>query len=81
MRLRENMLKILERKFKHLQRLNERRENEDRQWRKKILKKRILISLAITKKQLKFYVNREWIGRIAYDVLILDINSIINKLN
>ncbi|MBU4375592.1 hypothetical protein KKH38_03765 [Patescibacteria group bacterium] len=73
--------KVLEIKFRHLSKKYDKIEERKNNLHKQILKKQIIYSLEIIKKELKFYLKKDWITQTAYDILTNDINNIINQLN
>jgi len=69
--------KMLKAKFRHLSKIYDKIEKKEGRKRDKLIKKFIKLSLKITNKQLKFYLNRGWITQTAHDVLKKDMDSLI----
>lgn len=73
--------KALKAKFKHLNKIYNKIESKKYKKGDELIKQSIKLSLKIANKQLSFYLNKEWITQMAYDILKYDIMNLINKLN
>ena len=77
---KDSVYQILRLRFEHLAKKYEDMLDEDRLWRQKLYKARVLLGLNIIKKELRFYERKNWLTPGAYDLLISDINEIIDEL-
>ena len=77
---KESVNKVLAIKFALLDDKYEKMRETNNAHVKSKFKKQIIFSLEIIKKELNFYLNKEWILPLAFEILISDIDGIIRNL-